>query len=697
MTALERLDSRVASAFYGRFPSLRPIQEVAIKPLLDGRNVVASSGTGSGKTEAVTAPLLSRYWRNAAETDSLAILYIAPTKALVNDLEKRLLLPVHTLGLRVGIRHGDRDDVRAGAPLHVLLTTPESLEVLLFRQDAALTAVQAVIIDEVHLLYNTQRGLQLSVLLHRLKAHLGHGFQWAALSATVGSLPGISEFLFGPTEEAVFLQCPTNRPIDAQIRHITDERAFLHLITRLTQDRPTKLLLFAPSRRECERLAGILHRDQMLCANIFAHYSSLSPEVRVETERAFAATSTAICIATSTLELGIDIGDIDGVVLWGPPSSVESFLQRVGRGNRRSTKTNAICLVPDTSADMSLEALTFLALLDAGRQGELPIRAPYELLGAVAQQCLSIIGSQGGAYVRVADLLESFSHQPYVTRLTLDSILEGLAEKGYIQHHGFKNRYAADEKLYRLIDLRMIYGNYALGSSNVNVTYHSKLLGTVPSINLLRLGSGQIVGFAGKRWRIKSASPAGFAVEPYSGASKADDFVYPGPGIGLDAFLTNRIWQILHAPECELNALHANLRDGVKDISQRMQDACGADQIPVSRSAGGFRYLTFAGYWTNKAIGELTQPGSYRADDVSLLTSEPINWEALPADPADYVSVIGALLGIPSEQSLFQTLLPLEWQVHEMLQLWSKDQTIGDSLKRLSQSRPVAVAGSLWG
>jgi len=131
------LDPRVATAFYGRFEALREAQQAAIEPILAGRNVILSSGTGSGKTEAVTAPLMSRLWREAARTDALVLLYIAPTKALVNDLEKRLYQPLYALGLRVGVRHGDRDDLASGQRVHVLVTTPESLDVMLFRKDAA--------------------------------------------------------------------------------------------------------------------------------------------------------------------------------------------------------------------------------------------------------------------------------------------------------------------------------------------------------------------------------------------------------------------------------------------------------------------------------------------------------------------------------------------------------------------------------
>src|SRR5690606_26237384 len=125
----------------------------------------------------------------------------------------------------------------------------------------ALSAVRAVVIDEVHLLYNTQRGLQLSILLQRLRDRVAEPYQWAALSATIGELSDVRDFLAGVEDDAVFLSYASHRTIDAQIRHIADDAGFIDLVRRLTDGRPTKLLVFANSRRECERLAGIVQHD----------------------------------------------------------------------------------------------------------------------------------------------------------------------------------------------------------------------------------------------------------------------------------------------------------------------------------------------------------------------------------------------------------------------------------------------------
>lgn len=698
MSKIEILERVVASAFYGRFNTLRPVQEAAIEPLINGQNVVLASGTGSGKTEAVLAPLISRYWRQAIETQALTILYIAPTKALVNDLEKRLYLPLDKLGLHVGIRHGDRDDLVSGQTPHILITTPESLEVLLFRKDAALQAVQAVVIDEVHLLYNTQRGLQLSILLQRLKQSLERDLQWAALSATVGRLTDVRDFLFSCAETANFLEFSAHRTIDADIRHITDETSFLKLIQKLTTGSSTKLLIFANSRRECERLVSVLHQEEHLRSFIFTHYSSLSSEVRVETEQKFLAAKTAVCVATSTLELGVDIGDIDAVILWGVPGGVESFLQRIGRSNRRQNKqnkqnkTNVICLIPDYSQNILLDGLRFLALIDAAKKGELPIRSPYELFGAVGQQCLSAIASNNGRFTRIADLCKFFEHRDYLKRDILEKILAELANNNYLQHHGFKNQYGADENLYRLVDYRMIYGNFGSGSRTIELRYNSKVLGEVPADNLLRLRKGNLVRFAGQLWRICKLSMECILVEPSKNKASAIDFNYSRKGIDCDVFVYNRIWQIIHSEELSYSILFKPLKQKIEQTISNLRQECDSRTIPYENSHKGIRYFTFGGYLVNKAIALITRKLNYHADDISLLVTSPINWQSIPTEPQAYEVIFNSLFEKSPEQSIYQALLPPQLQLHEFNQNWLMDKTVANILIRLSNSTPIQVS-----
>jgi ATP-dependent helicase Lhr and Lhr-like helicase len=691
MSEIKKLERTVASAFYGGFSTLRPIQEAAIKPLVDGKNLVLSSGTGSGKTEAVLAPLLSRYWRQAVKTEALTLIYIAPTKALVNDLEKRLYPPLDRLGLRVGIRHGDRDDLASGQTPHVLITTPESLEVLLFRKDNALQTVQAVVIDEVHLLYNTQRGLQLSIILQRLKQSLEQNLQWVALSATVGRLQNVRDFLFASTENATFLEFSSHREIDAHVRDIANETSFLKLICRLLEKSSTKLLIFANSRLECERLVAVLKQEERLRPFVFTHYSSLSHEVRLETEQKFSVAKTAICVATSTLELGIDIGDIDAVILWGVPGGVESFLQRIGRSNRRQNKTNVICLVPDNSQNILIDTLRFLALIDAAKKGELPICSPYELFGAIGQQSLSFIASDKGRFTRIADLCKLFEHRGYLKRNIIENILAGLENNNYLQRHGFKNQYGAGEALYRLVDYRLIYGNFGSGSRTVELYYNSKVLGEVPADNLLKLKQGNLVRFAGQIWKVRKLSIECILVEPTQEKGSAIDFNYSSKGIVYDTFTSNRIWEIIHSKDLDFHILSSNLQKSIEKTIYELRQACNFQQIPYDYSIKGICYVTFGGYLVNKAIALITKQINYQFDDIYLHVSSPIDWQSIPTEPKAYETIFNLLFDKSSEQSIYQALLPSQLQLSEFIQNWLMDETIANILNRLGNSKPIQV------
>jgi len=518
-----------------------------------------------------------------------------------------------------------------------------------------------------------------------------NALQWAALSATVARLSDVRDFLFGPSEPATFLQFPAHRSIDAQIRHCPDEPSLLRLIRRLTSGRPTKLLIFANARKECERLAGVLHHDADLSPNVVAHYSSLSPEVRVDTEMRFSTARTAVCIATSTLELGIDIGDIDAVVLWGVPNGVESFLQRIGRGNRRSAKTNVVCVIPDDTVNVPLVCLRFMALIDAARKGEISVRAPYELFGAVAQQCLSIIASENGRFTRIADLAKVSEHLNHLDRQMVESVLAELASNDCLQRHGFKNQYGAAERLYQLVDYKLIYGNFPLGSQSVDVCHGPQVLGTVPAVNLLRLTHGVSVRFAGKRWRVREASTDGIIVEPTQSRGHAVDFIYPGAGIGFDAFLANRMWTLLHSPDIPWECLASNLRGALSAVVRTFRAACRSDQIPFYRTLTGIRYFTFGGYLVNKAIALSTRQPDFKAEDFFLDVVTPIEWNKLGTKPQDYEAFFNLLFEAGSAQSLYQTFLPVDLQRREFLQEWLKSEAVEQVLERLKNATPVRL------
>jgi ATP-dependent Lhr-like helicase len=365
------------SAFFGRFGRLTEIQRRTIPPLLAGRDVLASAPTASGKTEAVCAPLIER---NMREHLRWMMIYVSPTRALANDLLYRLSRPCEEISIRIAIRTGDHPSDVSRQP-QVLITTPESLDSLLCRgRDAELGHVLAVattvVLDEIHLLHGSGRGEHLRWLLARLRRLRAYAeslgwiptssFQTAALSATVPDPQRVAtRFL---DQNALIVSVPGQRDIetvtaDADVPAI--EQALPAHLAANPLDR--KILVFSNTRRRVDDLSHHLSESlQPLGYEVHPHHGSLSKSVRETTEEAARICDRVVVVATSTLEIGIDIGAIDLVVLDGPAPDVPSLLQRVGRGNRRTSRTRIM-----TCSGSWGEVIIHAAMLAAARRGDL--------------------------------------------------------------------------------------------------------------------------------------------------------------------------------------------------------------------------------------------------------------------------------------------------------------------------------------
>jgi len=236
----------------------------------------------------------------------------------------------------------------------------------------------------------------------------------------------------------------------------------------------------------------------------------------------------------------------------------------------------------------------------------------------------------------------------------------------------------------------MIYGNFGAGSDLIAVYYKSKLLGEVPAINLIRTGSGAVMRFAGKNWVVQRASRDGVTVLPASTGRGAVDFVYPGTGPPTDAFLPNRMWQLLYENDLPIDTLSRELLDHVSAFRDYLRARCTECQIPCFPRDRGTLYFTFAGYLANKAVG-LSTGRDFRADELALWASEPIQWASIGISPEDYETFYPFLFEASSDSSLFQSMLPADLQLREFLQMWLKDETIPLALQRLRTSTPVAV------
>jgi ATP-dependent Lhr-like helicase len=682
-TAASRPRRGVLEAFFGGFARLRPIQTAAYRPILEGDDVLILSSTGSGKTEAAIAPLLDRWYEELLAERGAVVLYVCPTKALINDLRARLERPCAALGLTVAIRHGDRSDLARARPPGLLITTPESVDVLLARADETFAQVRAVVLDESHLLYNSQRGLQTSILLRRLERRIGRGVQIVSMSATVADPKELIRFLLGDSRPVNVIRDAARRPINAHIAIPRSAGDLRVLVEKLVGPRPAKLLLFANSRRDCDEVGSVLRESTSIGSSVFVHHSSLSAEVREDVERRFAAQRRAVCVATSTLELGIDIGDIDAVLLYGAPHSHESFLQRIGRGNRRGDRANVVCLVPGGSQRPLLQVAAYLAILERVEAGSIERERAFSLFGAAVQQLLSCVHERRGGFVRVAELMDVMSCRDHLDRKIVEALLAHLAAEGVLTQHGFKNQFGAGEGFHRLASLRLLHGNYPAGSSQVTLVDGPRELGRVHSINLLRLDVGSRFRFAGRVFQVRRVHRDRLEVQRTSPQGVVHELVYPGTAPSMHASILVDIWRMLADGRVRAEPMTRADREWVERKLSILGSVLSDGGIPMAVGKGGLRHLTLASRLVHRAIAVWLEESPEASDDVWYVGSRPLDLGGLPSSLSEYEPLLGALAEPGEERTLFQALLPPQVAVRELGEAWLKTPAHEEILGRI--------------
>lgn len=374
-----------------RWPTLRPLQKASTRPVLNGVDCLLLAPTAGGKTEAAILPLLSRM--AAQGWSGTSVLYICPLRALLNNLAPRLAEYAAWLGRSVALWHGDtaqpvRKRTQRDRP-DILLTTPESLESMLVSTKVDTSRffadVHAVVVDEVHAFAGDDRGWHLLHVIERI-AHLAGGPpQRIGLSATVGNPSELLGWLQGAhtgRPRAVVAPAAPTLVSDVQLDHVGSVDGAATVISRL--HRGEKRLVFVDSRRRAEELGAALRSREI---DTYLSHSSLSSEERRRSEHAFAEARDCVIVATSTLELGIDVGDLDRVIQIGAPRTVASFLQRLGRtGRRQGNPRNCLFLALDHD-----QVLHALGLLLRWSQGWVePVVPPPSPRHIVAQQFLAL-------------------------------------------------------------------------------------------------------------------------------------------------------------------------------------------------------------------------------------------------------------------------------------------------------------------
>jgi len=460
---LDRFHPAVSGWFRSRFPAPSEAQQRAWPVIAGGGHALVAAPTGSGKTLAAFLSAINDLVVEGLErglADEVYVLYVSPLKALSNDIQKNLQQPLTgirdqllELGLpdvpiRDAVRTGDtpqfeRERMRRSPP-HILVTTPESLYILLTSDSGRkmLGNVRSVIVDELHALAGNKRGAHLMLSLERLEALCGKPFTRIGLSATVKPVEDMAQFLVGAASAATYtiidtghvrerdlaLEIPRS-PLDAVMPNEVWGELYDRLAELTSQHRTT--LIFVNQRRLAERAAKAL-AERIGEQHVTAHHGSLAREHRLKAEQRLKGGELKALVATSSLELGIDIGDVDLVCQLGSPRSIAAFLQRVGRAG------HALGAVPKGRLfPLSLDDLVeCTALLDSAKRGELDrIHVPQMPLDVLAQQIVAEVGCREWGETELFDTLRRAQPYQELTREAFDAVVQMLAD-GYATRRG---------------------------------------------------------------------------------------------------------------------------------------------------------------------------------------------------------------------------------------------------------------------
>jgi ATP-dependent Lhr-like helicase len=688
----ELLEAEVFSAFFSKFPDLTETQKNSIPPILNGDDTLVISGTGSGKTEAVLAPLVSRYFSEAKHKNSVIIVYVAPTKALVNDVAKRISPVLNQLEMGVSIRHGDTNDLKLKRKHSVLVTTPESLEVLLATRKDVFNDVEAVVIDEAHLFFNQQRGFQLTIQISRIEQMIGKNIQVVAASATVASPKSLWSFFRGNRNFTTAIQTG-HREIRYQVKIGYAASDLVKLVSRLPKEIPLKVLIFGETKRACDEIALQLSEAKHRPGQVFSHHASLSPDMRKKVEHEFNTATDAICVATSTLELGIDIGDINLIILYGKARNWQSFMQRIGRGNRRHQFVEVICALPDSSSSKVSELVGFQSLLSQIDSGDFPKQDPFNLYGVLCQQICVLVSAKGAGFITLSDLWSVFEHLDFLTKADLKEMLLDLVESEVLIKDPNRFAFGPSEKIHELRDRDLLWSNIPHSSSTVPLMLGSQRLGDVNSGNLFKLNVGSVFAFAAKRVRVVNLSSSEIIVSETKEAINSI-LKFGGKIQPLDISLVSAV-RLYLIQSSYLNTSDISPVSRAKELSDQLGSVLNKidlrNSIPYFRSGGFYHYITFGGVVLNSALSQSLGITTTEPNDFVLTSAKEIDFSLISDSLNEYDRWVGNLDLSFGALTAYQEFLSPRFRYLENLSKWHHEYYFAETLVRLKSSFAVEI------
>ena len=606
----------------------------------------------------------------------LSVLYVCPIKALLNNLESRLRAYGALLGRRVDLWHGDigasrRRDIMRERP-DLLLTTPESMEVMLVSSRSEPSALfrdlQAVVVDELHAFAGDDRGWHLLAVLERVRRLAGREIQRLGLSATIGNPEALLEWLAPAPDRP-------RRVIAAAGEGASSARAHLDYVGSVRNaakvvsalHRGEKRLVFCDSRARVEALAAELRQAG---TETFVSHSSLGLDERRRSEEAFSQSHDCVIVATSTLELGIDVGDLDRVVQIDAPATVASFLQRLGRTGRRP-RTVRNCLFLATSDDGFLRASGLLRLWHDGYVE--PVVPPPEPFHIFAQQLLALALQEGR--IGRATWREWLGEMPAfraMAREHLDDIIEFMLARGIMHDDeglmsvGIEGELAFGRR--HFMELMSVFTGEPLFS-----VHHGRTeLGLVHPLSFQVRPDGPVVLLlAGRSWQVTHVDwdrrVAYVKATAERGRSR-----WVGQGLPLRFDLCRAIRRVLWEGTVGID-ISRRARTRLDEIQEGFSWVEASGTAIVRDTTGAGRWWTFAGLRANMALGELIGTLRFpttREDNLSIRLRDGVTVEELKGrlddGPTDAEDAVFPVTDTAVDSLKFSACLPRELAVRTL-------------------------------
>ena len=559
----------VATWFGRTYTSPTVAQERAWPVVAAGRDLLLAAPTGSGKTLASFLAILDRLHREPRDEAGVRVLYVSPLKALNNDIQRNLDQPlagIAQVGAELGIAIPEiRTAVRTGdtvandrhrmtrKPPHILITTPESLYLILTSPRARdmLRTVEHVIVDEIHAVAGTKRGSHLALSLERLRRLAGREFQRVGLSATVRPLEDVGRFLVGCDPEGRprpvdVVDAGSRKPTDLLVESPVEDFEALggeldawsaiepRLVELVRAHRTT--LLFVNNRRSSERLTRVIN-DLAGEELARAHHGSMSREERLEVEAALKRGDLRCVVATGSLELGIDIGSVDLVICVESPRGIARGLQRVGRSGHLVGQTSKGRIIPKFRGDLVECAAIAKGMLEGDVE---PVRMPHDPLDVLAQQIVAMAAVDEWK----ADDLYALVRRSYpfraLSRDHFDGVLALLSGKYPAEEFGELRPRVVWDKAAGLIRGRPGSSQLALvsggtipdrGQFSVNHAITGAKLGELDEEQSLELRPGDVFVLGARPWRVTDMTQSKVLVTEAQGSIPTVPF-WKGDALG---------------------------------------------------------------------------------------------------------------------------------------------------------------------